>query len=148
VSLRDDIRRHGDERPNELTPRMYVAVKMVLENHMRTAILNAAMLGWDKKKFMSEIEANWAHYGRAMASKEMLTFLAKGKNKKGTEFALRHYVNTWGEDTGYGVWKLSENYSAGKDVKSWRYVKMNMTKTEATDLFRKKTAETAQPIGT
>lgn len=74
-----------------------------------------------------------------MPSKEKLTFLAKGQNAKGKLFAVGHYVNAWGEDKGYGVWVRAVNYSAGRDVATWRYVQQNLTEEAAFALFDKKT---------
>lgn len=62
------------------------------------------------------------------------------KNKSGkTTFALMKSTNHWGEDAGYGVWKLCTNYVAGRDVTVWRYVEQNMTLEVATALFNKRT---------
>ena len=71
-------------------------------------------------------------------SKEKLTFLKKARDSKGNLFGLAHYTNVWGKDMGYGVWKVSINYQAGRHVATWRYVKMELTEAEAAVLFDKK----------
>lgn len=74
-------------------------------------------------------------------AKDTFTILAKAKNAKGVTFALAHATNMWGKDLGHGVWKLAVNYSHGRDVKTWRYVKIGMSEAEAAELFRKKVAQ-------
>ncbi len=68
------------------------------------------------------------------------TKIAVKANKSGkSTFALMQSTNHWGEDAGYGVWKLCVNYVAGRDVKTWRYVEQHMTLEAATELFNKRT---------
>lgn len=68
------------------------------------------------------------------------TKIAVKANKSGkSTFALMKSINHWGEDAGYGVWKLCVNYVRGQDVKTWRYVEQHMTLEAATELFNKRT---------
>lgn len=72
-------------------------------------------------------------------SKASLTKIEVKTNSKGTTFAIMKEVNVFGEDRGYGVWKLCINYKCGRDVKSWRYIQLDMTLEAAQVLFTKKT---------
>lgn len=73
-------------------------------------------------------------------SKASLTKIAVKATKSGkTTFSVQKQVNAFGEDCGYGVWKLCINYRQGRDVKSWCYVQLNMTLEAATALLEKKT---------
>lgn len=73
-----------------------------------------------------------------MASTHTKMEVKTNKSGKST-FALMKSTNHWGEDAGYGVWKLCVNYVAGRDVKVWRYVEQHMTEEAASALFRKRT---------
>jgi hypothetical protein len=72
-----------------------------------------------------------------------LTVIARGANAKGDVFAACHCVNQWGEDQGYGVWRLCENYRAGRIAKTWRYVEIGLTKDAALSLLARKTKKLA-----
>lgn len=72
-------------------------------------------------------------------SKASLTKIEVKTNAKGVTFAVMKEVNVFGEDRGYGVWKLCVNYRNGRDVKSWRYIQLDMTLEAATALLAKKT---------
>ncbi|BCF95401.1 hypothetical protein [Paraburkholderia largidicola] len=69
-----------------------------------------------------------------------LTVIAKGTNARGDIFAACHCVNHWGEDSGYGVWRLCENYQGGRIFKTWRYVEIGMTRDAALALLERRTA--------
>lgn len=72
-------------------------------------------------------------------SKASLTKIEVKTNAKGVTFAVMKEVNVFGEDRGYGVWVLRTNYRAGRDVKTWRFIQVDMTLEAATALLAKKT---------
>lgn len=69
----------------------------------------------------------------------MLTIIQQKQTTKGQVFAACHCVNQWGEDRGYGVWRLCENYRHGRTVKTWRYVEIEMTREAALALLERRT---------
>ena len=57
---------------------------------------------------------------------------------------LREFFKEWAKENGlllirlsYGVWVLCENYKAGRNVKTWRYITTNQTKEHAIEHFNK-----------
>ena len=64
----------------------------------------------------------------------------EGKDGKGRKIIVAHSFNQWGEDNGYGVWVLCENYKAGRIAKTWRYITTGQSKGEAIAEFEKRTA--------
>ncbi len=61
----------------------------------------------------------------------------EGKDGKGRKIIVAHSFNQWNESNGYGVWVLCENYKAGRNVKTWRYITTNQTKEHAIEHFNK-----------
>lgn len=57
--------------------------------------------------------------------------------KTGVRVIVAHSYNAWGESRGYGVWKLCDNYNAGRMVKTWRAKSTGLTKEEAIKQFVK-----------
>ena len=61
----------------------------------------------------------------------------EGTDGKGRKIIVAHSFNQWNESNGYGVWVLCENYKAGRNVKTWRYITTNQTKEHAIEHFNK-----------
>ena len=62
----------------------------------------------------------------------------EGKDGKGRKIIAARSFNQRGEDNGYGVWVLCENYKEGRIVKTWRYITTGPTKEEAIAEFKKR----------
>lgn len=61
-----------------------------------------------------------------------------GVDGRGRRIIVAHSYNAWGEDRGYGVWVLCENYKLGRMISSWRYIVAGVTKEDAIAVFKKR----------
>lgn len=61
-----------------------------------------------------------------------------GIDGQGDRIVVAHAYNAWGDDLGFGVWALRENYKLGRTTFSWRFIYTGLTKEEAISMFNKK----------